>query len=253
MDTPRDREVRVVKDAAELSRAAAEEFARCAEEPEGARGAFSVALAGGLTPRALYTLLASEDAPFRARIPWGRMQVFFGDERPVPPDHPDSNYRMAREALLSRVPIPPSNVHRIRGEDPDAGAAAREYEATLRSFFASAGEPGPCLDLVLLGMGPDGHTASIFPGSEVVREETLWVAAPWVEPLRSRRITLTPKAINAAARVVFMVSGAAKAETLRAALRGPHRPDVLPAQVVRPERGTLLWIVDRAAAARLRS
>jgi 6-phosphogluconolactonase len=241
----------VVEDPAGLARAAAEEFARGAAEAVAASGSFSVALAGGSTPRGLYALLARDDAPYRAKVPWERARVFFGDERPVPPDHPDSNYRMARETLLTRVPVPETGVYRMRGEAPDAGTAAGEYESLLRSAFRLARDQPPPFDLVVLGMGRDGHTASIFPGSDVVHETSRLAAAPWVQTLGTRRITLTPVALNGARLAIFLVSGAEKAGTLRAVLQGEHRPDLLPAQAIRPAGGEPLWIVDRPAAALL--
>jgi 6-phosphogluconolactonase len=246
------RRVTIVADAAALSYEAAEAFARRAEQSVAARGVFRIVLSGGATPRGLYDLLARDDAPFRARVPWARTEVFWGDERPVPPDHRDSNYRMARESLLAKVPVPAANIHRIHGEAARAEDAAREYESTLRSLFAPTPDERPAFDLVLLGLGPDGHTASLFPGSDAMHERHRLVIAPWVEKLGAHRITLTPKAINAAALVLFLVSGPEKAPTLAAVIEGEERPFLLPAQAIRPERGELLFIVDRAAAGRLR-
>ncbi len=246
------RDVRIVADERALFEAAAEEFASRAVGAAESGRRFAVALAGGSTPRGLYALLAREDRPFRSLIPWEQTHLFWGDERVVPPDHPDSNYRTARETLLSKIPIPERNIHRIRAESADPDAAAREYEADLRSFFALAPRQAPAFDLVLLGMGTDGHTASLFPGSGAVREARHLVTAPWVEALRARRITLTPKAINGAACVLFLVTGETKAEALRAVLEDTDRPDLLPAQAIRPARGALLFLVDRAAASRLR-
>jgi 6-phosphogluconolactonase len=245
------REVRIVASAAHLFAAAAEEFAERARAAAGGR--FAVALAGGSTPRGLYALLASETGPFRDRVPWEKVQVFWGDERTVPPEHRDSNYRMAWDALLSRVPVPPANIHRIRAELPDARAAAEAYESELRSFFNLASGDDPVFDLILLGMGPDGHTASLFPGTDAVRETTRLVAAPWVEAQRSHRITLTPRAINPAARILFLVSGKDKAKTLRDVVEGEERPDLLPAQAIHPREGALLFLADREAAALLRA
>jgi 6-phosphogluconolactonase len=245
-------DVRILADREELSRAAAEEFARLAGEAVRIRGRFAVALSGGSTPRALHHLLSDEGAGFPSRIPWNDVHIFWGDERHVPPAHPESNYRMARETLLTRVPLPLENLHRIPAENPDAAKAADEYAQTLRTFFGlSAGEL-PRFDLILLGMGPDGHTASLFPGTDAVHEKIRLVAAPWVGKLGARRITLTPAVLNNAARVLFLVSGEGKAETLRAVLEGPYQPDRFPAQIVRPVNGRLTWIVDRAAACRLR-
>ncbi len=238
--SPPAREVRVVDGPAALARAAAEEWRVRALAT--ASGRFAVALAGGSTPRALYALLADPRAPYREALPWARTHVFFGDERTVPPDHPESNYGTAREALLARVPIPPENVHRIRGEE-DPVAAARSYEDDLRAFF---GRP-PRFDLVLLGLGADGHTASLFPGSPALEEPRL-VAAPFVPALGARRITLTLPALDAASRVVFLVSGATKAPAVALILSGGPGSEALPAARVRPLDGTVLWLVDRAAA-----
>jgi 6-phosphogluconolactonase len=224
-----------------------------AVEAIAAHGRFAVALSGGSTPRATYALLATEE--FASRVDWSHVHIFWGDERCVPPDHSDSNYRMACEALLDHVPLSARNVHRIRGEmNPEEAAA--DYERVLRSFFArqSRGKgigderPVPRFDLVLLGMGEDGHTASLFPGTAVLQEGTRWVVAHCVEKLGAWRVTLTLVAINAAARVVFVVSGASKAERLQQVLAGPYPSDVLPAQLVRPGSGHLLWMVDEAAA-----
>jgi 6-phosphogluconolactonase len=205
-----------------------------------------VALSGGSTPRATYALLATVE--FASLVDWPRVHVFWGDERCVPLDDPDSNYRMARETLLDHVPLPTRNVHRIRGEmDPEA--AAQAYAAELRAFF---GTQWPSFDLVLLGMGNDGHTASLFPGSATLHEDTRAVVAVTAhyEDRPAHRVTLTPPAINSARQVVFLVAGAAKAETLQAVLEGPA--DRFPAQFIRPTSGQLAWLVDSAAASRLK-
>ena len=240
-------DLRVFPDGAELARAAAEEFARRADEAIHARGRFSVALSGGSTPRRLFALLADPAAPFRDRIDWRAVHLFWGDERHVPPDHPESNFRMAREALLDRVEIPTANVHRMRGEEPDAARAAALYEDELRSFFGET----PCFDLVLLGLGADAHTASLFPGTAAVREHERWVAAPWIEKLGTFRITLTPAVFDRVAAVIFLVQGEEKAGALRAVLSGNRDADCFPAQAVRPQDGEILWLVDRTAASGL--
>jgi 6-phosphogluconolactonase len=242
-------EIRVVEDGAALARAAAAEFQGRAAEAVAAGGAFRVVLSGGSTPRGLLSLLAGE--PYRAHLPWEAIHFFWGDERHVPPDHPDSNYGMAREALLSRVPVPPANVHRIPGEEGHAGAAAAAYERTLKESFRLQGDERPRFDLVYLGLGPDGHTASLFPGTKALHEERRLVVANWVGKFYAHRITLTAPVLNAAALVVFLVAGADKAVPLKAVLEGPREPDQLPAQLIRPEGGRLVWLVDRSAAARL--
>ena len=183
-------------------------------------------------------------------MPWNAIHFFWGDERHVPPDHPDSNFRMAREAMLDRVPVPAENVHRIPAERPDAQRAAAEYEATLRSFFALASGEWPRCDLILLGLGKEGHTASLFPGGDAVRERERLVVAPWVEAQKTFRITLTPPVLNQARRAMFLVSGEEKAEALHAVLEGPREPERYPAQIV---EGNRLWMVDRAAARLLKT
>ena len=217
-----------------------------------ATGRFTLALAGGSTPRAAYALLASE--AFAHRVEWGLVHVVWGDERCVPPDDPRSNYRMAKEALLDRVPIPTHQIHRIRGED-DPEEAAAEYERELRALLChperSEGSL-ESLDLVLLGLGEDGHTASLFPGQTAVHETARWVVAVPAPDATMWRITLTPAILNAARNVTFVVSGAGKAERLQQVLQGPFTPDVLPAQAIRPLQGRLTWMVDEAAAGRLR-
>lgn len=243
-------ELRVFDDLGALARAAAEEITKSAEEAIAARGRFTIALSGGNTPRPAYRLLAEE--PWRDRIDWSRVHVFWGDDRHVPPDHPDSNFGMAHDALLSKVPIPPGNVHRMRTEKPDAETAAEEYAWTLRSAFDLDGGEWPRFDLVLMGLGEDGHTASLFPGSDAVRERSRLVVAPWVSSLRTYRITLTPPVFNRAALALFLVSGEEKAAALKAVLEGDFQPDRFPAQIVRPEDGRLLWLIDRAAARWLR-
>lgn len=235
--------VQVYSDAVALARAASEHLVTLATEAVSSDGRATIALSGGTTPRATYALLATTE--FSARVDWPRVHVFWGDERCVPPDHPDSDYRMAREALLDHVPIPADNVHRIQAELGPA-EAAQDYEQTLRSFFA---EPRlPRFDLILLGMGVDGHTASLFPGKESLREQTRWVVESYVEELDSWRVTLTPPVINAAAQITFLISGESKAETLRQVFMGPPQSDRLPAQIINPENGGLLWLLDKGAA-----
>jgi 6-phosphogluconolactonase len=209
-----------------------------------ARDRFTVALAGGSTPRALYRLLADDKGPYRTRVPWESTHVFFGDERMVPPDDPESNARMAFEALLRHVPVPEEQVHRIRGENPDPERAAEEYEEMLRSTFRLAGRERPRFDLVLLGLGADGHTASLFPGDRALEERDRLVV-PSTAPVPPRsRVTLTLPVLNNASSVLFLVSGATKAPAVQRVRRGEN----LPAARVRPENGALLWLCDRPAA-----
>jgi 6-phosphogluconolactonase len=241
----------VVDDADALAREAAAELVRIAQSAVAATGRFMLALSGGSTPKRLYALLADPSAPFRAAVPWASTQVFFGDERHVSPVDPQSNYRMANEALLSHVPLPPANVHRVEAELADASAAAARYAQEIERVFALAPGGWPRFDLVLLGMGPDGHTASLFPGSSalVVRDRT--VVANWVAKLKAFRITLTYPVFEEAAAVHFLVSGEDKAQTLRAVLDPAEPSDAFPCQRIRPRDGELLWLVDRAAAAAL--
>lgn len=239
----------VVPDAPALARAVAEQVVTCATTAIRARGQCLLALAGGSTPSAAYAALASE--PFRHKLDWSRLHVVWGDERCVPPDDPRSNYRMAREALLDHVPLPPATIHRIAGE-LDPAQAASDYESQLRSLVGlGAPDTEAGLDLVLLGMGSDGHTASLFPGKAAVRERVRWVMAEFIEAVGMWRVTLTPVAINASRQVSFVVSGAAKARRLQEVLEGPRVPDRLPAQSVRPTHGRLTWLVDEAAATHL--
>jgi len=175
------------------------------------------------------------------------MQLFFGDERHVEPTHPDSNFRMATEAMISKVPLKPEQVHRIKAENPDTAQAAREYEQELRSHFHLADGEAPRFDLVLLGMGNEGHTLSLFPGTKALRDNGRLVVRNWVGKLLAERVTLTAPAVNSAALVMFMVAGADKALALKAVLEGPCEPEQLPAQLIDPKSGRLLWLVDATA------
>ncbi len=228
----------------ELAEAAARDFARRAEEAIGASSHFAVALAGGSTPEATYERLARDYAD---RLDWDRVHVFFGDERTVPPDHEDSNYRMARESLLSRVAV--GSVHRMRGEMPPA-QAAESYEEELREFFGEPDEP-PSFDLILLGIGEDGHTASLFPETSALEVHDRWVVANPVLKLETIRLTLTVPVINASRAVNFLVAGESKAGALKEVLEGDADPREHPAKLVDPKGGDLSWMLDRAAARRL--
>lgn len=243
-------EVRVYPHAAAVAEAAAEVFAHEATRAVAEHGRFLVALAGGTTPRAVYERLADEEQSGRRKLPWDAIEVFFGDERCVPPEHPDSNYRMAKVALLSRVPLPDANIHRIRGELAPA-AAANDYEETLRRIIPRHHGGMPRLDLVMLGVGHDGHTASLFPGSPALKEHLhSVVATPGPQP-DSWRVTLTLPALSGAASVLFLVIGAEKAPMLRRALRTDTTGATYPAQRVRPTAGWLRWFLDEAAASEL--
>ena len=240
-------ELEIVTGARKLSQATAELFVHLTQRAVREKGMFSVALAGGSTPQELYELLADEREGYRDKLSWDKIQFFWGDERHVPPDSIESNYRMATEAMLTKVPVPSENVHRIKSENTDAATAANEYEQKLREVFNLGQGELPCFDLVLLGLGTDGHTASIFPYSEVLNEKSRLMAAPWVKQLNSIRITMTLPVINNAACIIFLVSGSSKAEILRDVLQ-TDRTERLPAQFVNPTNGRLLWIVDESAA-----
>jgi 6-phosphogluconolactonase len=277
-------DIHIVPDVAAVWDEAARRFAAAAREAVAARGRFMVALSGGSTPEGLYRELASRhgtsgESHAALDVPWKATHIFFGDERYVPHDDPQSNYRMAREALLDHVPIPAGQVHPMPTDAPDPQAAAAQYEKTLAGEFQGAqgkvlstqysvlstqnpalsteysvlstSSPLPRFDLILLGMGPDGHTASLFPGSDAIHETRRLVVAPWVEKFKTFRMTLTPPVLCNARAVVFLLSGAAKADTLRDVLEGPYDPLRLPSQVVRPIDGRLTWLVDQAAATKL--
>ena len=252
-----DAQVRVYQDAGEVALKAARYFARLADQYVVGSGRFTVALSGGSTPRAMFTLLA--EAPFLDTVPWESIYFFWGDERTVPPDHPDSNYRMAHETLLSRVPAPAENIFRIPAELPDPERAADEYAATLVNFFTKQ-SPGsgtaplagvPRFDLIFLGMGPDGHTASLFPGTTALQVMDRTVVANYVDKFKTHRITLTAPVINNARNVTFVAAGTDKAEALAEVLEGDYQPELYPSQLIHPRQGSLLWMVDEAAAARL--
>ncbi len=234
-----------VADRTALARVAAEEVVERADRAVRERGAFALALAGGTTPRALYELLADPTAPFRGRIAWPAVHAFFGDERAVPPDDARSNYRMARTALLDRVPV--GSVHRIPGELGAAEAASR-YQADLSAHFGTGGVP--VFDLVLLGLGPDGHTASLFPGSPALSERRRWVVDAPGPPPSTERITLTAPVLEAARAVLFLVAGADKAEPLRRWVKPRAGEEPIPAARIRFGAG-LRVLADEAAAAGL--
>ncbi|MFZ0481552.1 MAG: 6-phosphogluconolactonase [Terriglobales bacterium] len=243
---PSTRTIEILPTAADLFHAAAEEFVRVGRQEIAARGRFAVALAGGSTPRSLYSLLASSYADF----PWARTYFFFGDERHVPPTDRDSNYRMANESLLSKVAIPAENVFRVKAEAPDPAAAAAQYEIQLKKFFELEPNEFPRFDLILLGMGPDGHTASLFPDSEGLKERNKLVIANWVEKFKTHRISFTFPVLNNAAEVMFLVSGPDKADMVHRVLDGESDPPY-PSQEIRPTNGAVLWILDESAAREL--
>jgi 6-phosphogluconolactonase len=233
----------------EVARAAARLFVDYAWQAISRHGKFMVALSGGNTPRAMFQVLASTE--FRGQVDWAKVHVFWSDERAVPPEHPDSNYGMARRELLLRVPLPQANVHRMEAERANIGRAAHDYEEVLREHLELDDRGFPRFHLILLGLGADGHTASLFPGTRVTRQTSRWVSTPTVAKLNARRMTLTLPVLDAALRVVFLVVGAEKAEILRAVLLGKADPP-LPAQMVQPrDDGAKLFLADQAAAALL--
>ena len=241
-------EIRVLTTPQELFAAAAEEIVHLANAAVSEHERFTIALSGGSTPKALYNLLATNA---RTTLPWDRMYFFWSDERHGAPTDPDSNYRMANEAMLSKVPVPPGNIFRMMGENPDVSAAAQGYESLLRKFFEV--QPGaiPKFDLILLGMGPDGHTASLFPGTAGLQEKSRLVIANRVEKLKGERLSFTYPLINAASCVAFLVSGVDKASVLCSVLEQNVPGEEYPAKLVQPTDGKLIWFVDRAAASGL--
>lgn len=239
-------EIIICRDADDLNRKAAAQFVARASEASAQSGRFAVALSGGSTPKSLYSLLAKPE--YRDRIDWPRVHFFWGDERCVPPDHPDSNFLMAREALLQKIHVPSENIHRMMGEVEPAQAAPA-YEEELRRFFALAQGAWPRFDLIYLGLGEDGHTASLFPGSPVLNDSTRLVAADYVEKLQAHRLTLTLPVINNAAQVTFLVSGESKAGIVKEILRANGGATNYPAARVNLPGGRLTWFIAVDGAA----
>jgi len=246
-------EIRVYANGQELALEAAKEFARLADQYVVGLGRFTAVLSGGSTPRAMFSLLAEE--PFSTSVPWASIYFFWGDERAVPPTHSGSNYRMATETLLSRVPVPPENIFRIRAELDDRERAAEEYSETIKQFFSGGGAPGtaplsawPRFDLVLLGMGSDGHTASLFPRTAALTVSDQIATTNYVQKLNAYRITLTSTTINNARNVAFLVAGEDKAQALKSVLEGAPDPQLYPSQQIQPRSGKLIWMIDEEAA-----
>jgi 6-phosphogluconolactonase len=244
------REAYILKDNPAIARRAAEKFIELAKSAVKRKGSFTVALSGGSTPKLLYSLLAT-DAGLRAQVPWDKMQLFFGDERHVGPDDPQSNFKMASETMITKAPLKPEQVHRMKGEYPDAEQAAKEYEQDLRAHFRLKEAELPRLDLVLAGMGEEGHTLSLFPGTKALHAQGRAVVHNWIGKLYTERITMTAAAANNAEMILFMVAGKEKALALKAVLEGPYEPDQLPAQLLQPTNGKLLWLVDETAGSML--
>lgn len=250
MPATAQREVQIFPDASALTQRAVQEFVKSANEAIAQKGSFTVALAGGSTPKALYSELADNPA-IRSQIPWEKLHFFFGDERHAAPDNTESNFRMANEALFSKGMIKAEQITRIKGEYADTEKAALEYEQALRAYFKLQDGEYPRFDLVLLGMGEEGHTLSLFPGTKALHATNRIVVRNWVGKLYTERITLTASAANQASRVIFMVTRADKARALKAVLEGPYEPEQLPAQLIQPASGRLLWLVDQAAGSML--
>lgn len=239
-------DLQVLDDTQALAQAAAEQFIEASIEAIQERGRFLVALSGGATPEETYRRLA--EPGLATQVSWRNVHLFWGDERCVPSDHPDSNYRMARKALIQKVPVPQTNVHRILGELEPA-LAAEAYEEELQSVFGI--DERPRFDFVFLGLGKDGHTASLFPGSEALHETKQWVMAVFVEEIQAWRVTLTPPVLNAARQLSFLVAGKSKAARVQQVLTTESSPEPLPAQIIQPLNGQVTWLIDQAAAARL--
>ncbi len=247
-----ERQLRILEDPEDLARAAAELFAALAADAIARRGRFAVALAGGSTPKRLYQMLA--DDVHRKQIDWSRLEIFWNDERAVPPDHPESNYKMAWDALLSRVPVVEARVHRMPSEATDADQAALDYQRRIaRVFGVDLDGPPPIFDLILLGIGEDGHTASLFPYTAAIEETFRWVVANHVVQRAMHRLTMTLPILNRAAQVVFLVTGEGKASVVSEILEGPPDALRLPSQAVQPCNGQLHWFLDRPAAGRLQA
>ena len=241
-------EITICSDPIDLSCQAAKCVVDIARQAVAQQGRFTVCLSGGSTPKGTYALLASD--PLRDEIPWLQTHIFWGDERCIPLDHPDNHYRMASDLMLSKVPVPPENIHRMGGDAAVPEQAANEYDALLHSFFGLKGNAVPRFNLILLGIGVDGHTASLFPATSALCETRRLVVANYVPQLSANRLTLTLPVLNNAQKVVFLVSGASKADALRSVLQRKEAQRELPAQLVRPEDGTVLWLVDETVASR---
>jgi 6-phosphogluconolactonase len=250
MTTRGAREVVLLPDAAAVTRRAGDEFLKAVNEAIALKDSFTVALAGGSTPKALYTML-SEDPAYSSKIPWAKLHFFFGDERHAPPDNAESNFHMANQTLFSRGMIKQEQITRIKGEYADTEKAALEYEQALRTYFKLKDGEFPRFDLVLLGMGEEGHTLSLFPGTKALHATKRIVVRNWVGKLYTERITMTVPAANQAKQVIFSVTRADKVLALKAVLEGPYEPEQLPAQFIRPINGKLLWLIDKDAGSML--
>jgi 6-phosphogluconolactonase len=241
---------RIAPTPAAVAQAAAEFFTANVVAAAQARGLARVAISGGTTPKTMFALLANPSQPFLKQVPWDKLELFWVDERCVPPDHPESNYRMTNEALLSKVPLPAGRIHRMEGELEPEAAAAR-YESVLRNAFRLEGAQTPTFDLILLGMGDDGHTASLFPHTDALHDMTHLVVANHVPQKDTWRITLTWPVINQGREVAFLIEGPGKAQVLHDVFLGPYDPETHPSQLIRPASGLLTLLLDSAAASKL--
>ena len=239
----------VCADHNDLNIKAAEYCAKTAKQAMFSSGTCTISLSGGSTPKSLYALLATPE--WRSRFNWKHIHLFWGDERCVPIDHPDSNFGMVKRELLSKVEIPEENIHRFPVELQDPAAIAQAYDASIRQFFGVAHTKSevPRFDLVFLGLGENGHTVSLFPHSPVLQEKEKLAVADYIEEMKSYRVTTTVPLINAARHALFLVSGTSKAQVVQEVIEGPRQPEQLPAQLISPVRGTLVWLLDRDAAA----
>ena len=247
MPAPAQRDIRILVDPAAITRRAADEFVKAANRAVANKGVFNVSLSGGSTPKVLYAMLA-DDPAYRSKVPWDKLRVFFGDERHAPPDSNESNFHMATESLFSKGVLKSEQITRIKGEYPDTEKAALEYEKALREYFNLKVGEFPSFDLLLLGMGEEGHTLSLFPGTKALHETHRIVVRNWVGKFYTERITLTAAAANHAAQVMFLITRSDKAPALKAVLEGPYEPEQLPAQYIQPHSGNSLWLIDREAA-----
>ncbi len=240
-------DIMVFSDGEQLSHAATRYVVQVANEALAEHSHFTIALSGGSTPKKLYSLLALE--PYRNQIDWTKAEIFWADERCVPPDDAESNFHLAHEVMLSKLPIPASQIHRMPADESDRVAASAAYEQELRRVFGTDGVPS--FDLIQLGLGPEAHTASLFPHQASLRETERLVMSVTVPKPPPPRLTLTPPVLNAANHILFLVTGAEKADAVRAVLEGDYQPEEYPAQIVHPTQGEVTWMLDTAAASTL--
>jgi len=240
-------QIAIYPDSDTLSHQAAQYIVRLANEAIVTRGRFSIALSGGSTPKELYSLLATE--PYRSQLAWPSIEIFWSDERCVPPESPDSNYAMAHEVLLSKIPIPANHIHRMPADKADRDAASQEYTLEMQRTFGTNGIPS--FDLLQLGMGPEGHTASLFPHQPSLQEQQRLVMPVTVPKPPPPRLTFTPLILNASRHILFLVTGSEKADALHAVLEADYQPEEYPAQIIRPPNGEVTWMLDTNPAAKL--